>query len=397
MHYNHALLFPSHVHNFLPSMNITIVQGPSLPVPPLLGGAVEKLWYQLGMQFASYGHKVVHISRLYPSLSPYEYSNGVSYVRVAGYDFSGNLLLNNLFDLLYSLRVLFSLPPAHIVITNTFWLPVLLFLIPFKAGRIVVSVERMPKGQMFLYRHVSLLRCCSSAVAQSLLLQEPVLRPKVIVIPNPLPFSPRISAISSVKRPVILYSGRLHPEKGLELLLKAYYQAYCDGLQGWSLRIVGPSSTIAGGGGNSYLTSLQTSPFAQLHSIEWVGPIFDQEQLFAEYDQASIFVYPSLAERGEAMGLAPLEAMSFGAVPIVSSLTCFLDFIKPGYNGLVFNHRSPTSVSLLSSIMTELASDSDRLMELSRSARLVCETHHPRVIANQMLHAFHDLASTGKS
>jgi hypothetical protein len=37
-------------------MRITIVQGAFLPVPPVLGGAVEKIWFALGKEFASRGH-----------------------------------------------------------------------------------------------------------------------------------------------------------------------------------------------------------------------------------------------------------------------------------------------------------------------------------------------------
>jgi glycosyltransferase involved in cell wall biosynthesis len=46
-----------------------------------------------------------------------------------------------------------------------------------------------------------------------------------------------------------------------------------------------------------------------------------------------MFVYPCLAEQGETFGLAPLEAVACGAVPIVSDLSCFGDFITPGVNG----------------------------------------------------------------
>ena len=33
-------------------MKITIVQGAFLPVPPLMGGAVENIWFALGQDFA---------------------------------------------------------------------------------------------------------------------------------------------------------------------------------------------------------------------------------------------------------------------------------------------------------------------------------------------------------
>jgi len=34
-----------------------------LPVPPVMGGAVEKVWFALGQEFARRGHEVVLVSR----------------------------------------------------------------------------------------------------------------------------------------------------------------------------------------------------------------------------------------------------------------------------------------------------------------------------------------------
>ena len=43
-------------------MKITIVLGAFFPVPPIMGGAVEKVWFALGQEFARRGHEVVQIS-----------------------------------------------------------------------------------------------------------------------------------------------------------------------------------------------------------------------------------------------------------------------------------------------------------------------------------------------
>ena len=75
-------------------MKITILQGPFLPVPPLQGGACEKLWYQLGREFARLGHEVVSVSRRFPSLSDDETVDGVRYLRVRGYSASGSKPFN---------------------------------------------------------------------------------------------------------------------------------------------------------------------------------------------------------------------------------------------------------------------------------------------------------------
>jgi hypothetical protein len=44
-------------------MNITIVQGGLLPIPPVLGGAMEKICFDLRKQFVTMCHNVTHISK----------------------------------------------------------------------------------------------------------------------------------------------------------------------------------------------------------------------------------------------------------------------------------------------------------------------------------------------
>ena len=365
-----------------------------MPVPPIRGGAVEKLWYQLGMEFSLAGQEVVHISRRDVDLPLSEFINGVFHRRIQGYDAARSVFLAKLFDLVYSIRVLFVLPPSDIIITNVFWLPVFQPLLRPQAGLSVVSVERMPKGQLFLYRHVSLLRLCSTAVYKRAITQTPQLSSKYVTVPNPIPFCISDSSIYTNKKNTILYTGRIHPEKGLDLLIRAYNIASHLGLSDWTLRIVGPSDTSHGGAGHSYLSSLQRIASSCLAKIEWVEPIYDQTLLHAEYQSASIFVYPSIAETGEAFGVSPLEAMAFGAVPIVSSLECFKDFIFHGQNGLTFDHRSPLSDHLLSSLLLSLTTDPHLLNTLSQNALNVRRTHDPSTIARQMLGIFHKLLSS---
>jgi len=372
-------------------MRITILQGAFLPVPPLAGGAVEKLWFQLGKEFTRCGHTVVQISRTYPGLPNVELIDDVTHIRIRGFDMPQNGLLLKLYDFFYSIQALRVLPPADILVTNTFFMPLLQRSCLPSVGRLVVSVERMPKNQLSLYRHVSALRCCSTAVYERALEQSPCLLSKAVVIPNPLPFQPISSPFSNTKSHVILFCGRLHPEKGIELLLRAFILACQNGLAGWTLRIVGPFDTAHGGGGLPYYRRLLGIANLCTATIDWVGPLFDDLHLINEYLNASIFVYPSLAEDGEASPLAPLEAMAHGAVPIVSSLRCFSDYLTPGYNGLVFNHRAHDPVAELSRALLDLAHNTSYRESLASHAISVRSTHNSSLIANHMIELFKDL------
>lgn len=107
---------------------------------------------------------------------------------------------------------------------------------------------------------------------------------------------------SQRREAVILYCGRLHPEKGIELLIRAFVQACGRGLSGWTLRLVGPADTAAGGGGQAWLQGLLSAPQAAELPIEWLGPIYNDQELLCQYQQSAIFVYPSLAEQGKPSG-----------------------------------------------------------------------------------------------
>jgi hypothetical protein len=71
-------------------MRITIVQGGALPVPPVRGGAIEKVWFGLGKEFVKRGHEVTHISRAFSGFPSEQWLEGVHHVRVEGLEFSSN-------------------------------------------------------------------------------------------------------------------------------------------------------------------------------------------------------------------------------------------------------------------------------------------------------------------
>ena len=130
-------------------MKITIVLGAFFPVPPTMGGGVEKVWFSLAPEFVKRGHDVVMVSRKTAELPREETIEGVKHLRVSGFDTSRSIIWLKFLDLIYSLRTMPILPQADIVVTNTFWLPVLLR--SSKYGKVYVQVARYPKGQMRFY------------------------------------------------------------------------------------------------------------------------------------------------------------------------------------------------------------------------------------------------------
>lgn len=368
-------------------MKITILQGAFFPVPPVRGGAVEKMWFELGREFARRGHHVVHVSRSFGEFPQREILHGVRHARVRGADRGGTMIRHLAQDLFYTWRAARSLPRADIVVTNTFWAPI---LVRRKFGALYVDVQRMPKGQMRLYRRASRLRAPSSAVQAAIAAEAPALASRVRVIPNPLPFQPTRPVNWGDKTPTVLFAGRLHPEKGIELLLEAWRVARDAGrLDGWRLELVGPTKASEGGGGEMWVNALRAR-YPQTDII-WRPPVYEPAELNALYERAALFVYPSLAAKGETFGLAVLEAMAWGAVPVVSDLACFRDFVMPGGNGFIFDHTAADATGALATAMEHAARTGTR--DVAQRAIAVRETHACTAIADQFLLDFSELLS----
>jgi len=375
-------------------MKITIVLGAFFPVPPIMGGAVEKAWFALGQEFAHRGHEVVQISRAHPSLPQTETVEGVRHVRVAGHAQPRSIILLKFFDLLYSIRVRRVLPEADIVVTNTFWLPLLIR--DQTHGQIYVHVARGPKGQMRWYRNAARLQAVSRAIGDAIIAQAPELRSKVRVLPHALPFRSPRSLPDSVREKKILFVGRIHPEKGLELFLRGLRRVPRELLGDWKIEIVGPHETELGGGGDEFLQRLQKLATDSGVSVEFRTAIFDGAELNRRYQAARVFVYPSLAEKGEALPVAPLEAMANGCVPLVSNLDCFRDYIEDGVTGFVFDHRKHAPEENLATRLRDILSlRSDELARIADAARGTAAEFAVDVVAEKYLEDFASLPETG--
>lgn len=336
-------------------MKIAIVQGAFLPVPTKRGGAVEKVWFALGQEFARRGHEVVHYSRLCDGLPETDTIAGVRHVRVPGANTPSSLLLLKWQDLLYTRRVARKLAPADVVATNTFWAP--LVFSPSRHGPLWVHVQRYPKGQMILYRRAARLQTVSKVIADAIVQQAPAFRARVCIIPNPLP--PLVAPAGNPSRDpnLILFVGRLHPEKGLELFLQAAQIVHRAKPQ-LRFRIVGPWESRFGGGGEGFQRRLNDLAGPLGNAVEFTGPIFDEAALATHFASASVFVYPSLAAKGEASPVAPLEALARGCPVVISNLDCFEETLGRGPYVRRFEHNAPDAPEKFAGVLQDMATDS---------------------------------------
>lgn len=373
-------------------MKITVVQGAFFPIPPIRGGAVEKVWFALAREFARRGHTVTHISRQFAGLANEEVIDDVRYIRIPGYDSPRSLAYLKFLDLLYSLRARRTLPNADILVTNTFWLPLLIRSERF--GKLYIHIQRYPKGQMRFYRHAHRLQTVSKHIRDAIIREVPSLVTKTISIPNPLGEGIDLQASEDAPRvcePWILYVGRIHPEKGIAVLLEAATLLAGNMDSSWKLVLVGPTDVAAGGGGSDYFERLKKIAAPIKDRVEWVGPVYDSKRLSDYYRRSSLFVYPSLAEVGEACPLAPVEAMAEGCPALVSDLECFRDYLEDSSNGFVFNHRAKEPAAELAAKISLLLSDQSLLALVGRAALLKAKEFSPATIADTYLRDFRTL------
>ena len=371
-------------------------------MPTVRGGAAQRVWEGLLPEFVKRGHEVTVFAREFPGQPKEEMIEGISYVRWGGYEQSTSIKRDLIMCLLYALRAARHVPPGDVVVTNDFWLPVVLPRLKRKACKVIASIARFPKGQCFLYKKCAVVAPVSESVAQGIREQTPEIADKVTVVPNCVDAAFLAPLLSKEARAVvrILYVGRIHPEKGLGLLANALRLLAAidqktkrpkDEELAWECVLVGPVKQSEGGGGEAFAEELKRQ--MEGLPVRFEAPVYDPAALAKIYDQADVFVYPSVAETGESFGIAPLEAKARGVVPVVSDLAVFREYLEPRVNGMAFDHRTPQAAANLSAVLRDLIEDPDRRKRMRAAARQTAEKFSPAAIADKYLQLFENVIS----
>lgn len=372
-------------------MKISIVTGPWLPAPAIRGGSTNRIWCGFADEFAAAGHDVTVIARKYPEQPHSELIGGVRYKRVRGFEQTGVIAVDLFKDLLFAINTLSRLPAADITVLNDFWLPALLPLTKATTGKTVVIVGRYPKRQFWLYRGADLFVPLSSSVESALHTQAAWTTQRSAVIPysfDPEIFYPPESLSHSKRDQIVLYVGRIHREKGLELLINSFRET-AKAIPDATLQILGPHEEEYGGSGVQYLRHLQS--ISQDLNVGWLGSEFNPDRIAAIYRKARVFCYPSISERGETFGASALEAMACGCLTVVSGLQCFTDFVRADINGYIFDHRSHTAQAQLTAVLQQALDVNEQNARLIKQALIDSAHFSYAEVAKEYLRQFEAL------
>ncbi len=173
-------------------------------------------------------------------------------------------------------------------------------------------------------------------------------------------FSPNAQARSEVRAqlgiemdaPVLLYVGRLHPEKGLGELAQAF-EALTQAGRDVHLVLAGPDE-----GGLALVQAALRAGRARLHTV---GMTQSPERYMAAAD---MFCMPSYRE---GFGQSVLEAASAGLPCVASRIHGITDAIEDGTTGLLV---PPRTVPPLAAAIEQLLAAPDLRARLGQAARL---------------------------
>ncbi|MCX5390684.1 glycosyltransferase [Streptomyces sp. NBC_00094] len=192
----------------------------------------------------------------------------------------------------------------------------------------------------------------------------------VASMPNPLPFFPEEPSRRTARTVVSI--GRLHEEKGVDMLLDAWAEV-APRHPDWTLRVYGSGEEEAA-------LKQQAEELGLTGSVEWMGRTSDVPGALRE---SSLF---ALSSRGEGFPLALMEAMAT-AVPCVAFDVApgVREIITDGENGLI---AAPGNTSEFARKLDELISDKELRDRMGEKARVDIQRYSTDEIMARWEHLF---------
>jgi glycosyltransferase involved in cell wall biosynthesis len=206
----------------------------------------------------------------------------------------------------------------------------------------------------------------------------------IAVIPNGIDLAqyPLKTAVPLEGKRTLLFLSRLHPKKGIELLIEAWATIAPALKQDWQVAIVG-------NGAPDYVQQLQDLISARglQQDIALKPPLFGAEKI-AAYHNAQLFVLPTYSEN---FGIVVAEALACGTPVITTQGTPWQDLETHGCGWWI-----PTEVTALKATLeTALQLDASQLAGMGIKGRaLMAQQYSMTAVAGKMLQVYRWLLGT---
>jgi glycosyltransferase involved in cell wall biosynthesis len=178
---------------------------------------------------------------------------------------------------------------------------------------------------------------------------------KTILLPNWVDLSATRNALELARcNGMILYAGRLHPSKGVDVLIRAFARIK-PGFPNARLLICGDGEERA------RLESLIAS--LKINDVEFRG-VLPNAEVLRLMAQTAIFVLPTVTMEGHPKSL--IEAMASGAACVVSDVPGNREMVEPERTALIV---PPKDVNVLACALEWLLADRELRSKLGENAR----------------------------
>ncbi|GMT48499.1 MAG: 1,2-diacylglycerol 3-glucosyltransferase [bacterium] len=357
-------------------MNILIV---NYEFPPLGGGAGNAT-YHIAKEMAHRGHKVLVVTSHFKGLAKEEWLDGFQIKRIPTLRKRKEsvtileLLSFALSSLWYVTKIAKNFDPK--VSFAFFGLPCgistllikVLYGIPYIVSLRGADVPGFIERQIHFYHFIAkpliryIWKKASYVITNSQGLKELALKSsrdiKIEVIANGVDadhYQPCKLCDNGIKK--ILFVGRLSKQKGIQYLLNSISILKEKNINSFHLEIIGDGPDKAKL--EEEVTNKQLEK--QISLLGWV----DKKAIYKKYQEASIFVFPSLSE---GMPNVILEAMASGLPILATRIAGNEELVREGKNGYLVEVEDSQA---LADKLIELLQETDRLIEMGNMSRKI--------------------------
>lgn len=203
---------------------------------------------------------------------------------------------------------------------------------------------------------------------------------RIEVIPNSIEMGGLVTTGEVCAERRVMFLGRLHPVKGVDLLLRAFAAAV---KADWILTIIGPIED------SSYIEELKllSRNLGIEERVEWIGPLYTEEK-YEAIRRAWVVVVPSFSE---VIGMVNLESAACGVPTITTFQTGLLDWEEGG--GLLC-HPNVESLSIALTQACAWAKD-ERMARGILARRFVSEKYSSLVVKEKWSSVYGGLLRKG--